>query len=182
ISAGLYDAAEATSRSLLSLSPDRPGARGRLAVALLLEGDAAGALVEARQLDDFRKPLAESMAYHALGRKAESDAALAELTVLQPDERPTYDIASVHAFRGEADQAFLWLELAAEESGGNLPTVMLDPLFENLHEDPRWLQFLRSVGKAPEDLAKIRFHVPMSQASTDNHQSAPAALTPTSPQ
>jgi len=30
-------------------------------------------------------------------------------------------------------------------------------MFANVHKDPRWLPFLRKVGKAPEQLAKIKF-------------------------
>ena len=54
-----------------------------------------------------------SMAYHALGRTAESDAALAEL--IRKYER---DCALPHclrlAYRGEADRAFEWLDKAVE--------------------------------------------------------------------
>lgn len=31
--------------------------------------------------------------------------------------------------------------------------------FTNLHEDPRWLPFLRKLGMAPEQLAAIKFDV-----------------------
>ena len=34
-----------------------------------------------------------------------------------------------------------------------------DEMFENIHSDPRWLPFLRKLGRAPEQLAKIQFKV-----------------------
>jgi hypothetical protein len=37
-------------------------------------------------------------------------------------------------------------------------------LFAKIHADPRWLAFLRKVGKAPEQLAKIEFKVTLPQA------------------
>jgi hypothetical protein len=37
-------------------------------------------------------------------------------------------------------------------------------LFDNIHADPRWLAFLRKIGKAPEQLAKIEFKVTLPQA------------------
>ena len=37
-------------------------------------------------------------------------------------------------------------------------------LFGKIHADPRWLAFLRKVGKAPEQLAKIEFKVTLPQA------------------
>ena len=32
-------------------------------------------------------------------------------------------------------------------------------LFGNIHDDPRWLPFLESIGKAPEQLEAIEFNV-----------------------
>ena len=40
-----------------------------------------------------------------------------------------------------------------------LADIAIDPLFANLHNDPRWLPFLRKIGKAPEQLAAIKFDV-----------------------
>jgi len=51
------------------------------------------------------------MAWHALGKKAQSDVALAELIGKYEKEAP-YNIAGVLAFRGEADRAFEWLDKA----------------------------------------------------------------------
>ena len=36
---------------------------------------------------------------------------------------------------------------------------MTNNLFDKIHGDPRWLPFLRKIGKAPEQLAKIEFKV-----------------------
>lgn len=76
---------------------------------MLLKGDAQGALAEIEQeTGEVWKMVGLPMAYHALGRKADSDAALAALIRKHPREA-AYDIAYVHAFRGEADEAFTWL-------------------------------------------------------------------------
>jgi hypothetical protein len=61
------------------------------------------------------------------------------------------------AFRGEADRAFEWLDRAVAYHDTGLAEIAVDPLFANLHQDPRWLPFLRRVGKAPEQLAAIEF-------------------------
>jgi len=39
--------------------------------------------------------------------------------------------------------------------------VSFDPheLDDNIHSDPRWLPFLRKIGKAREQLAQIKFKV-----------------------
>jgi hypothetical protein len=36
-------------------------------------------------------------------------------------------------------------------------------LFDKIHGDPRWLPFLRKVGKTPERLAKVEFKVTLPQ-------------------
>ena len=42
---------------------------------------------------------------------------------------------------------------------GGLSEIVTDNLFDKIHGDPRWLPFLRKVGKTPEQLAKIEFKV-----------------------
>jgi hypothetical protein len=41
--------------------------------------------------------------------------------------------------------------------------IVSDSLFDKIHTDPRWLQFLRKIGMAPDQLAKIEFHVPLPE-------------------
>jgi TolB-like protein len=161
--AGRLDAAIASFRTVLSLSPSNGGAHCQLGVALLLKGDAKGALAEIEQeTSEIYKMIGLPMAYHALGRKADSDAALAALIAKYEKDAP-YNIASVYAFRGEADQAFKWLDKAVEYGDGGLGEIVTDNLFDKIHADPRWLAFLRKIGKAPEQLAKIEFKVTLPQ-------------------
>ena len=102
------------------------------------------------------------MAYHALGRKADSDAALAALIAKYEKDAPS-NIASVYAYRGEADRAFAWLDKAVEYGDPGLGEIVTENLFDKIHADRRWLAFLRKIGKAPEQLAKIEFKVTLPQ-------------------
>jgi tetratricopeptide (TPR) repeat protein len=158
LNAGRLDEAIASYRTVLSLSPGNGVAHYQVGVAMVLKGDGNCALAEFEQepAEVFRM-IGLPMAYHALGRKAESDAALAELTA-KYEKAATYNIAGVHAFRGEADRAFEWLE-KERTSGGAFVEIVVDPLFSNLYDDPRWVPFLGQIGKAPEQLAKISFKV-----------------------
>ena len=161
--AGRLDAAIASFRTVLSLSPSNGGAHCQLGVALLLKGDAKGALAEIEQeTSEIYKMIGLPMAYHALGRKADSDAALAALIAKYEKDAP-YNIAGVYAYRGEADKAFAWLDKAVEYGDGGLGEIVTDNLFDKIHADPRWLAFLRKIGKAPEQLAKIEFKVTLPQ-------------------
>jgi len=40
-----------------------------------------------------------------------------------------------------------------------LTDIVAEPLFDSLRSDPRWLPFLESIGKAPDQLAAIAFEV-----------------------
>jgi hypothetical protein len=98
--------------------------------------------------------------YHALGQNAESDARLAEL-IAKYGHGGAFDVASVLAYRGEADRTFEWLEKAIEYHDEGISTVYPAQqwAFSNIQKDPRWLPFLRKIGRAPEQLAAIKFDV-----------------------
>ena len=157
--AGRLDEAIASFRSLLSLSPGRGGANAQLGVALLLKGDASGALAEIEhERSELWRMIALPMAYHALGRKADSDAAMAAL-IAKYEKDAAYNIAYTYAYRGEADKAFEWLDKAVAYGDPGLGEIVVENLFDKIHSDARWLPFLRKIGKAPEQLAKIEFKV-----------------------
>src|SRR5262249_52352961 len=147
--AGRYDAAIASYRTVLSLSPGRGNAHSQLGVALLLKGDAPGALTEMEQEQtEAWRMIGLPMVYHALGRGSDSDAALSALIAKYEKDAP-YNIAYVYAFRGEADKAFAWLDKAIEYQDPGISGIVTENLFDNIRKDPRWQPFLRNVGKAP---------------------------------
>ena len=158
--AGRYDAAIASFRTLLSLTPNRGNAYAQLGTALLLKGDATAALAEIEQeKSEVWRMIGLPMAYCALGRKADADAALNALIAKAEKDGP-YNIASVYAFCGDADKAFEWLDKAVVYQDPGLSEIVTENLFDKIHSDPRWLPFLREIGKAPDQLARIEFKVP----------------------
>lgn len=175
LDAGRYDEAIAMYRTLLSVDPGSTGVHGFFGWALLLKGDAKAALAQIQQekVEPLRL-LGMAQAYHALGKKAASDAALATLIAKYAKDSP-YNIASVYAYRGEADLAFVWLDKAAQAAAPQLAGIQLDPLLDKLHTDPRWLPLLRKLGSAPEQLAKIQFTVTLPGAADAAGASSSAA-------
>ena len=161
--AGRLDEAIASFRTALRLSPERIAAHYFMSAALLLKGEPEAALATAElEAGEVWRLLGLSKAYHALGRDAESDAALAQLG--GPEARSwAYNIAYVHAFRGEADLAFEWLDTAVRYNDSGLSLIAVDVQFANIHDDPRWLPFLESIGKSPEQLDAIEFEVTLPQ-------------------
>ena len=156
---GKYDEAIASFRKALSLDPSQGVVHYELAVTLLLKGDAAGALAEIeREPNEAYRMVGLPMAYHALGRKADSDAALAAL-IAKYGKDASWNIAYVYAFRGEADQAFAWLDKAVAYHDTGLAETVAENLFDKVHGDPRWPALLSKIGKAPDRLANIKFKV-----------------------
>ena len=159
INAGKFDDAMQSFRSALNLSPGRGEANYYLGVAQLFKGDASAALAEMQQeKTDGWRMLGLSMAYHALGRSTEADRALGEL-IAKDARNAAYNIAYVYAFRRQADKAFEWLDKTIEYQDPGLSFIVSEKLFDNIRNDPRWLPFLRRIGKAPEQLARIEFKV-----------------------
>jgi len=158
--AGRYDAGIASFRTVLSLSPNQGGAHYQLGTALMLKGDATAALAEIEQeKSEAWRMIGLPMAYCALGRKADADAALNALIAKYEKDGP-YNIAYAYAFCGDADKAFEWLDKAVTYQDPGLGDIVTENLFDKIHSDPRWLPFLRKIGKAPDQLAKIEFKVP----------------------
>ena len=107
-----------------------------IGVALLLKGEAQAALTETqKESEEAWRLIGLTMVYHTLGRKADSDAALAELTKKYAADW-AYNIAYVLAWRNEPDRAFEWLDKAVTQQDPGLSEVAIEPLFANLHEDP----------------------------------------------
>ncbi len=159
---GRWDEAIASFRTALSLSPGLSSTQYRIGTNLLFKGEPQAAL-EAIQLEDSVWGMVGlPLAYHALGRADESDAALAAL-IEQHEQTESYGVAFILAYRGEADRAFEWLAKAVEDKNAGLANILGERLFSNIHDDPRWLPFLERIGKSPEQLAAIEFKVTLPE-------------------
>jgi tetratricopeptide (TPR) repeat protein len=145
--AGRIEAAEAGIRQVLDTNPAQPGAHYDLGRILLAEGqiDAAGAAFEA-ETDSGWKRIGLPLSYRAQHRSAEADTAFAEL--LKQSTGAEFQVAETYGDRGDADQTFKWLDLAAERDLGII-WLRNDPLFKNLTHDPRYAALLRKL-KMPE--------------------------------
>ena len=157
--AGRWDEAIASGRTTLSLSPSANVLHSTIARALLGKGDAVAALaeVEAEPNPTWRL-LGLVRVYDGLGRKAEANAALTKLMAEDAHDY-AYNIAEIHASRGETDAAFRWLRKAVAQRDSGLVDIANSGLFKPLHPDLRWMPLLRAIGKSPELLAAIHLKV-----------------------
>ena len=140
------DEATNSIRMALSLSPGGSGAQLTLGLVLLAQGDAPAALLAMEQeTDDAFRLTGTAIVQHALGDAGASDAALQAL-IEEYEDGADYQVAFAYAFRGEIDHAFDWLEIAYDNRDGGLASMLVNPLFANLHDDPRWTDFLDKMG------------------------------------
>ena len=131
---------------VVELNPAAPWAHAGLGLSYLLENKFEEAATAAQADEgEWCRLLIVSCARWAQNRVTESDAALAQLTANE-SETAAYQIAEVYAYRGEKDRAFEWLERARRQRDPGLPSLRKDPLLSNLHGDPRWNAFLRTMG------------------------------------
>jgi len=141
---GQLDKATADFKKALELNPDF-FAHMTLSQTYLMQGRPQDAL---REIELVRtptdRPFLYAMAYYALGRKKESDAALSEL-ITKYHAVYAYQIAEVYAFRNQPDEAFEWLDRAYAQRDGGLTETKVDPLLKSLHNDPRYAAFLKKM-------------------------------------
>jgi TolB-like protein/Flp pilus assembly protein TadD len=149
---GQFTEALAAARKAVELSPTSSRSHAVLAQMLLAVGQRDAALAEAEKESDagFRAH-ARARTYILVGRRADADATLAEFEKSFAADW-AYEIAVLHALRGETDQAFLWLDRAYEQRNAGLigtPSINIDPDLKSLRGDPRFKAFLRKM-KLPE--------------------------------
>jgi TolB-like protein/Tfp pilus assembly protein PilF len=147
------EATEAVERAL-ELAPGSPSAIVNLAVCQIFAENPEGALQTVQSVEiPFYVSFVAALANADLGRQALADAALATLTEQYADQRAVY-IAAVHARRGQRDEAFRWLQRAIDERQRTL-AMRTEPLFANLHDDPRWPRILEQLGLSDQQLSDI---------------------------
>ena len=107
-------------------------------------GDEALAAFQQEGIDALRLS-GIAMAQHALGRRTESEATMRQL-IDRCADNGALQIAEAFAYRGEADQAFEWLDRACLQRDSGLRQVQSWPLLRKLHGDRRWQSFLERMG------------------------------------
>ena len=143
--AGQADEAIEDLKRAVELNPDLWNGHIFLSEIYILQGRPQDALLEIERvrLDSTRVSL-YAIAYHALGREKESDAALSEL-IAKYHSGSEYAIAGVYAFRQESDEAFKWLDRAYVQRNSGLILTRVDPLLKNLRHDPRFAALLKKL-------------------------------------
>ena len=148
--AGRPDEAIAYFKKTLEINSQFQRAHLYLGRNYLLSGKTEMALKEMQQenMEVFRV-FGVALAYHAFGRKKEADEALKNFIDKFKNEW-NYLLAELYAYRGEKDNAFMWLENAYNKKDGWLVFLKGDPLLKNLKSDSRYNAFMKKMNLPPD--------------------------------
>ena len=151
IKADQFEQAENYARKMLELSPGNPNGLAVLASALLAQGRPQEALAYVERIpggrdDDFSagdrdRLMLMALAQSALGEDELASAALERFSSEYGDEYPV-EVAYIHAWRGEADAAFEWLDRALTVYPDLEISVTWEPWLNRLKLDPRWTDLI----------------------------------------
>jgi predicted Zn-dependent protease len=110
------------------------------------------ALEEARKAVDLSResPIGMSTLAQAYAASGNAKAARGILRRLEAASKSHYissfEIATIFASLNESDHAFESLQKAYENHDCNLFRLKVDPRFDRLHSDPRFVDMLRRIG------------------------------------
>ncbi len=142
---GRFAEARDALQKALALDSRQPFVHGTLGKIALASGNTAVAHAEFDQEPyEAIRAVGRALVFIAQDRRSDADEAIAELESNYADHDAA-GIASVHAFRGEIDQAFAWLERAYDERDSDCIFVKVEPLLQGLRPDPRYKDFLRKM-------------------------------------
>jgi TolB-like protein/tetratricopeptide (TPR) repeat protein len=139
-----YAEAEAYFRKGLELNPAQADVHGSLALFKALRGDLAGALLENDKEADEEGRLYRRIYFLEKSRRLEADADFAVYVKKYAANDP-FGTASTYARRGDADDAFEWLERAYQQHDDDLSGLKVSYGFRNLHADPRYKAMLKKM-------------------------------------
>jgi TolB-like protein/DNA-binding winged helix-turn-helix (wHTH) protein/Tfp pilus assembly protein PilF len=142
---GRYDEALAELQTARELNPQLSSLHLTIGDILLAQRNWQGALDEMeKETGDWEKLSGETLAYFAVGRRAESDKALQKLIGAHQSDA-AYQIGEAYAYRGEVDKAFEWLDRAYRQRDPGTPELKTSPLTKSLRGDPRYAELLKKM-------------------------------------
>ncbi len=147
-----YDDAVQELRSVLTVTPDDAFALWVLGFTLLAKHhpEEAVPVLEKGVSASERSPAIVGLLAHAYaqaGRRADALRLLQELKRRkQKGYVPAAAFVKAYLGLGEYDEAFFWLEEAFKEKSNLLQFLKVHPIFDPIHDDPRFKDLIRRVG------------------------------------
>jgi TolB-like protein/DNA-binding winged helix-turn-helix (wHTH) protein/Flp pilus assembly protein TadD len=147
--ASRFDEARESLRRAQELNPQLSSLHLTLGKTFLAQDQPLQAVAEMqKESGDWEKSSGEALAYYAVGRRQDSDAALRKLIAAHHDDG-AYQIAEVYAYRGETEKAFEWLDRAYRQHDPGTQDLKTGLLMKSLRQDPRYTALLNKIRLSP---------------------------------
>jgi TolB-like protein len=148
ISVGRYEEGLAAFRRAEAIDPGIARVNVNIGYTLMLleRFDEAATYYDAEPVD-WIADLARILLLRRTGDKA-SWLAATEKYADDYGEQNSYQLAELYADGSMPDEAFYWLERGYAIRDPGVVSVRFDQLMDNLHDDPRWQEFLTKMGLA----------------------------------
>ncbi|MGE0128010.1 MAG: protein kinase [Blastocatellales bacterium] len=149
-----YEQALSYSRKMVELSPNIATAHAILGLVLSQQGKHEEAISELRRGFDLNRQHSHrawlAYGYARAGRRDEALKLLRKLESLATRERvsPIY-IARIYCGLGDRENALAWLRKAYDERSDHMLIIGVDPAYDPLRSDPRFIEMLRGIGLKP---------------------------------
>jgi TolB-like protein/class 3 adenylate cyclase len=145
---GALDEAEAALATARQLNPAGNRQHAILGRIRLYQGRYAESLAAFEQESlEWERKSGIALARARLGPVEAADAALQDI-VTHDAHVAAIQIAEIHAYRGDKDSAFRWLERAFDQHDHGVVLLRSYTTFRGLHDDPRWRTCLAKIGIA----------------------------------
>ncbi len=149
-----YDKALENANKTLELDPEFSTAFRLRSLAYHAKGMYAEAIIENEQWgmltsNPAKTKLALANIYASAGRQEEALSLVTE--ILNTDKLGGNDyrtMAHIYAALGHKDEAFKWLELSFARREESLCNIRIDPKWDPLRDDPRYIELVRKIGLA----------------------------------
>jgi eukaryotic-like serine/threonine-protein kinase len=149
-----YDKAIEQLQKTLEMDPNRLTAHLKLGQVYQQKGMFNEAIAEFQKAKKLSSESIEALAFlgHTYAVSGKRDEALKMLTHLNELSKTKYvspyNIALIHAGLDEKDQVFKWLEKGYEDHAEWMIFLSVDPRFDSLHTEPRFVGLVRRIGLA----------------------------------
>jgi adenylate cyclase len=144
-----YDESMGRLKQVLELDDRADGARAFMIRNLLATRNYDRALAE-NDKGALKMPGTNAHRAQALALSGRHEAALVELDrVLELSKQryvAGYDIALIYAALSDTENTFLWLERAIDDRSTQASFLAQDPMFDELHADPRFASLVQRIG------------------------------------
>lgn len=147
-----YEEAAAQCKRTIEIAPNHFFAYWVLGLVYGIQGAYSDSIVAFQQslaLDQFEPHVRADLA-RVLAAAGEREEALGILAEFEEQAKTQYmspaNLAKIYIGLGDDEKAIEMLEAACEERGVRLAWVLVDPIFDHLHDDPRYRDIRHRVG------------------------------------